>query len=296
MSAFDALRSALVEFRSALPADVTLIVSGGYGLYLWQEEIRRTAARTLLSSLPEPRATNDIDVFVGAADLANLGKMTELRRVLEKLDYQAVPEAKFMQWRRSASREQPPRRDSKLDFLVAAYEGFEEGLRVKGSRVRPKASGRKSLDLHAFFTPEAVGLEENCWPLEITASIDGSTVRRVEVALPHPFSYLVMKLVAFDDVRESERKDLGRHHALDVYRIAAMTNEEQYDQTLRLAMQYRDHESVVRARGVVEASFASSTSIGSLRLREHPTFEKGFPLDQFLAELRNLVGLDPASG
>ncbi|MEZ5951963.1 MAG: hypothetical protein R3C12_22805 [Planctomycetaceae bacterium] len=44
--------------------EIPLIIGGGFGLYLRQEQLRQSGERTLLQQLPEPRATNDIDLFV----------------------------------------------------------------------------------------------------------------------------------------------------------------------------------------------------------------------------------------
>ena len=41
-----------------------LIVGGGYGIYLKMDHLRRTNVRTLLQNWPEPRSTNDLDLFL----------------------------------------------------------------------------------------------------------------------------------------------------------------------------------------------------------------------------------------
>jgi hypothetical protein len=102
---------------------------------------------------------------------------------------------------------------------------------VSGFRVR----ARTFAELHAYLTNEAVDLELN--PLELV--IDGTTV-----VVPNAFAFLLMKLHAFRDrmnaANDDDSRQLGRHHALDVYRVIAMLTEPD--------------ESFVRSRCAAEAS------------------------------------------
>ena len=75
-----------------------------------------------------------------------------------------------------------------------------------------------------------------------------------------------MKLHAFRDRVDDERKDLGAHHALDVYRIVAMLNREEYDLVKRLAEEHAASDALRDARDIVSNSFGSSSSVGVLRL------------------------------
>ena len=43
----------------------------------------------------------------------------------------------------------------------------------------------------------------------------------------------MMKLFAFRDRKEDRDKNLGRHHALDLYAIVAMQVESEYQESLR---------------------------------------------------------------
>ena len=57
----------LFELRE-LP--VPLTIGGGFGLCLKRMRLDETRERTLFSQLPMPRATNDLDLFVRADELA----------------------------------------------------------------------------------------------------------------------------------------------------------------------------------------------------------------------------------
>lgn len=89
------------------------------------------------------------------------------------------------------------------------------------------------------------------------------------VYLPHPFSYLLLKLFALRDQVDDEEKGYGRHHAYDIYITIAMTTEEEWSQALQLREKYADTDQVTEARAIVNRLFAGTESLGVLRLREH---------------------------
>ncbi len=98
----------------------------------------------------------------------------------------------------------------------------------------------------------------------------------------------MMKLFAFRDRKDDEDKDLGRHHALDLYAIVAMQVESEYHDSLRLGHQYGGDEHVRTASEILRHDFAAPTSIGVIRLREHPLFRPEFPVPDFLVVLREI--------
>ena len=95
----------------------------------------------------------------------------------------------------------------------------------------------------------------------------------------------MVKFLAFRDRKEDEGKNLGRHHALDLYTIVAMQVESEYQESIRLGNVYRGDSHVRRAREIIQTDFAEPTSIGVIRLREHPLFRPEFPVPDFLAVL-----------
>ncbi|NLY01257.1 MAG: hypothetical protein GXY83_34635 [Rhodopirellula sp.] len=106
--------------------------------------------------------------------------------------------------------------------------------------------------------------------------------------MPQPFTYLMMKLFAFRDRKEDGDKNLGRHHALDLYTIVAMQVESEYQESLRLGNLYGGDGHVETAREIIRSDFAEPMSIGVIRLREHPLFRPEFPVPDFLAVLREI--------
>ena len=144
------------------------------------------------------------------------------------------------------------------------------------------------LKLHAHTLEEAVHIDES--PVTLTVSGQRSNGQPIEaqIHLPQPFTYLMMKLFAFRDRKDDMDKDLGRHHALDLYAIVAMQAESEYQESLRLGNLYGKDGHVETARGIIRSDFAEPTSIGVIRLREHPLFRPEFPIADFLAVLSEI--------
>src|SRR5262249_29173433 len=79
---------------------VTITVGGGFGLHLKRQHLASTGQQTLFDQLPEPRSTNDLDLFLRAEVIADLGRTREVAEAICRLGYTAVEDAKFLQWKR----------------------------------------------------------------------------------------------------------------------------------------------------------------------------------------------------
>lgn len=274
MTTPDPLQECLLGLHAALGGTIPLIVAGGYGLFLKQRMILRTGARTLVPSerLPDNRTTQDIDLILRAEVVVSAARMEMVRRALDQLELVAVPGSEFLQFAKPIK----PAGSIKIDLLVGPLGSLFDPDIVKRDdrRVRPKAfSG-----LHAHPLEEAVAIEEHllCIPLGDTDA---------PIYVPQPFTYLLMKLFAFRDRCNDERKDMARHHALDVYRIVAMITSEEDPVVRALSATYRQHPKVAEARHVVRVHFAQSDSLGILRLREHPLYSQAIDLESLRREL-----------
>jgi hypothetical protein len=274
MTAPDPFQECLLSLRAAIGESVPPIVAGGYGLYLKQHSILHSGTRTLLRPelLPDNRTTHDIDLFLRAEVVVSASRMMSVRRALDRLGFAAVPGSEYLQFAKAVE----PVGSIKIDFLVGPLGDLFDPKLVKRDdrRVRPKAFG----GLHAHPLDEAIAVEEHTSAVPL-----GDTGVSVEV--PQPFTYLLMKLLAFRDRCHDERKDMARHHALDIYRIIAMITPEEDSVIRALAATHLDHPKVVEARRVVGERFAAQDSLGILRLREHQLFFERMDLDTFRAEL-----------
>ena len=278
----DPLRTCLLDLLYELrDREIPLTVGGGFGLFLKRQHLVGRGERTLFAELPEPRATNDIDVFFRADLLADRISTIALVEAIRRLGYVPVEEARFLQWKRPVvvggiSQE------VKLDALVGPLGDRRDRLQVNPPRVRPRGKG---IGFHAHQSEEALFLEDAPIAIEIHGRRSTGETYTATAYVPEAFPYLLMKLSAFADRKADENKDLGRHHALDAYTIVGMMTEAEYDRALMLAGRSRSDPNFGRVCDVVAAEFDGPTAPGMLRLREHRLFRDEFRLDEFVATL-----------
>jgi hypothetical protein len=282
MTEMDPLTTSLIDLLYELREhDLRLIIGGGFGLFLKRQHLAATAARTVFEHLPSPRATNDIDLFLRAEVLANRAKAGELAKAIKRLAYEPIPGAELFQWRRSAL-VGGIMQEMKLDILVGPLGEHSTQLHFDSRRARPRG---KRVGLHAHPTEEALAIEDA--PIQITVQGTRSNGEPYQgtVYLPRTFPYLLMKLHAFRDRMDDADKDLGRHHALDLYTIIGIHTEGEYEEALGLGRTHKLEPHVVVAREIVNEHFSAMTTVGLLRLREHQLFRPEFAIDQFVAVL-----------
>ena len=257
----DPLREQLRLLAPELQKDeIKLILGGGYGLVLKTEYIRQTNAATRFEEIPQARSTNDLDLFLSAEIITSAEKIEKIRDALKKLKFEPV--APFFQFRLPVmfeGRDLPV----KIDLLAAPPETEEQLklVKINKPRIRPK----NAKNIHGYLTEEALTIEENLLPINIA----GNDENPLEIYLPHPFSYIVMKLFALRDRLEDEEKDFGAYHAFDIYRIIAMITEKEWNEAINLRENYRNAPKIIEAAEIVGEIFANVESIGVLRVRQH---------------------------
>ncbi len=281
----DPLRTSLIYLLYELRDDeVPFTVGGGFGLFLKRLHLAGRREQTLFAELPEPRATNDIDLFLRAELLADKGRTEALVAAIHRLGYIPVEKAKYFQWRRPIEIGGVTQ-EVKLDALVGPLGAHRKKLQVNPPRVRPKG---KSVGFHAHQTDEALFLEDAPIAVELRGIRSTGEEYTATVYVPEAFPYLLMKLSAFADRKDDGNKDLGRHHALDAYTVVGMMTEAEYDRARALAARSRADPHYLRVCDVVAAEFASPTALGVLRMREHPLFRDDFRVGEFIATLAEI--------
>jgi hypothetical protein len=270
------LRVALMDLlRAASDAGIQVFLGGGYGLYLKQVHLMDSQPRTFLpvDAWPRPRGTPDLDIFLPTEIVIDIHHMVRLREILDDLGYVPVVTAKFMHFEKEV-----PLGRVRVELLTGPVDSEQrQKLRIKPPRVRPKVG---DVELHAYLTAEAVALQID--PLSVP--LGGG----VAVLVPNAFSFLVMKLHASHDRVDDEDKQLGRHHALDVYRLLAMLTESEEQLVRRLRREHRDNSAVKQATAIVLASFAGVTSRCVLRMREHVLAHDDMQVERALDLLHDL--------
>lgn len=286
----DPLRSCLLDLLYELRnEDVPLTVGGGFGLFLKRAHLANTRERTLFAELPEPRATNDIDVFLRADLLTDRARTEALVEAIRRLGYTPVEEAKYLQWKRAVEIGGTTQ-EVKIDALVGPLGASRSKLQVHSPRVRPKG---KSVGFHAHQTEEALFIEESPVAVDLRGPRSNGEEFAATVYVPEAFPYLLMKLSAFADRKADANKDLGRHHALDAYTIVGMMTEAEYDRARSLAGASQADSHFARVCEVVATDFENPTAIGMLHLREHRLFREDFRLGEFADILREIFAEGP---
>jgi len=282
----DPLISTLIDLvRTMGRPDFKLILGGGFGLYLKQLHLQsRSDVRTLLPGnlWPYPRATEDLDLFLPTEVVISLSAMQALRRALDALNFMPVADAKFLHFVK------PWGLDGrvKIDMLTGPLPDSvpREQIKYTHPRIRP----RGALELHAYLTTEALDFEDAMSPLIIDGVGSDGQPASVTVHVPQPFTFILMKLHAFADRVEDADDDLGRHHALDVYRIVAMLTEREYDDIGRGVLKHDGTTPIMRAREIVSTHFSKADKLGILRLQEHQLFDAKMDVSQLIASLTDL--------
>ena len=280
----DPLLNQLSQFAEKLAEKhIRFIIGGGYGLLLKANHILRLGVRTRLEQIPTARSTGDIDVFFTTEVITDKTNMDAIRQSLDEMGYSPVPGAEFYQFFREVDIAGVPRK-LKFDFLAAPVLG-EEAKKVKADvrRIRPRGTAERPL--HAHTTPEALTIEEHLISVNI-----GEADKPIEVFLPHPFSYTLLKLFALRDQIDNEAKEFGRHHAFDIYTTWAMMTEEEFAQAEDLRQRYADVGVMPEAIEIADTLFADENAKGTIRLKEHAQAERIdlVELDEFLKDIRTL--------
>lgn len=259
----DILRQELISLAQLLAnRNIKLIIGGGYGLLLRTEFLSNNNFPTLFNQIPIARSTNDLDIFLSSEIVTSLDKMKTIRMVLNQLGYNPKPGAEFYQfWRPITIQGQS--RFLKLDFLCPSINDQNQDLIEQDQRrVRPKSAKKlkKEEKLHARKTQEAISLEDYLQLIPIS--------QHTVVYIPHPFTYLILKLFAIKDhLEQPETKGKSQHHTFDLYRSVAMLTNEEDEQATLLIQKYPDIAQ--EASNIIKKFFVNQDSLGTLALRQY---------------------------
>jgi hypothetical protein len=281
------LKSCLLDLlRELEDKDFPLILCGGFGLYLKQLDLQARGDNyyPLLPNeqWPRPRTTDDLDILIRTEILVDPERFKLLRRALDDLEYRPIPGAEYMQFVRRLDNGN----DVKVDLLTGPVAAtLIDKLNIGDRRIRPAG---QSVGLHAHRTDEAVGFQENLQMIPVEGLCTDAQPYRGNIAVPQAFTFLLMKLFAFRDRNQDAEKDFARHHATDLYRVAAMLDHDEFQQTRSAICNHWGRDTVQEARRIVNELFSESTTLGLIRLQEHDLFESGMDVQEFSQALTDL--------
>lgn len=291
MNPYDALEANLLDLLFELRDEsISLIVGGGYGVYLKQEHIKSTAERTLLKALPSARSTNDIDIFLRTDLLADRERSVALAGALKKMGCESIGAAKYFQFARENKIDGEPW-TVKFDLLTGPIDPSVDKTKLDVDPPRVRPAGKKGVGLHGRLTDEALGIEQHPLAIDLSGKRTNGEAYTGQVQLPQPFTYALMKLHALKDRTGDSGKDYGRHHALDLYTIIGMATEGEWEVAKDLSKVHAGSRQIESARRIIRTHFAEKTSIGFVRLREHSEYREELQLDDFKHLLHELFGL-----
>jgi len=274
----DPLKQTILELDAHLP-NREWMIGGGYGLFLKQQYLsEHPEIKTLFhpDQLPIARTTEDIDLILRAEVVTDSASMGEIRKAFDALGFVVVETAKYTQFVRKVDRGQV-----KIDLLAAPLGQYESRVRKDKRRVKPKPS----VNLHASRMNEAVAVERDPIALPLSGTLASGETHQTTVHVPQAFSYLLMKLHAFSDRKDDANKDMGRHHALDVYRIVGLMTKDEDELVTCLSAEFQADPYVRSAAEIVARDFKAPEGIGRLRIREHLLHQTSFDLDTLGQEL-----------
>lgn len=282
MITIPSLRTALLDLLHEIHSDdIRLIIGGGFGIYLKTEHVQHLNARTLLREWPEPRSTNDLDLFLRPELLIDSAKLKPLAEAMTKLGYRVVTGAEKYQFVKLG----PEGSNIKIDILTGPQSCFENTLvSVDDRRVRPNPS----IGMHAHPVDGALTLEDGVLPILIDGKLSTGKQWRGEILLPHPYTFLMMKLFAFRDRLNDPDKEYGRYHAIDIYTILASTTEDEWRYALELRDSRCDLPFVIEAGYLVFQYFSALDRLGMIRLQESRYYRKELQTDEFMSAMREL--------
>jgi len=168
MNSIPDLKTSLLDLLYEIKdTDIKLIIGGGFGIYLKTNYVQQERIPTLLKEWPEPRSTNDIDLFLRPELLVETSKLKPLSEAISRLGYEIVTGAEKYQFVKSG----PGKTDTgsiKIDILTGPQSSFEgTRVRVDQRRARP----RPSVGVHAHPVDEATTLEAGLLSVQLEGSL-----------------------------------------------------------------------------------------------------------------------------
>ncbi len=233
-------------------------LAGGYGLYLKQRWLLANRGCPTAIPLdnwldPAPRATNDLDIVVGLALLADAAAQRSIVQALERNNFKVVAEHPRWQFEKQLD----PDRRVLVDLHAELPESENQNLALDKLRVKHRPSlGEQGV--HGRQNPEAAGCSLHPFLFQI-----GDIV----ISVPNPVTWSVMKLISTRDRRlkseDTERNEEYRNfhnyeamkHARDVGRIIAMTTRDERDSAHEVIAEIRERAYFAEAVAACDQLF-----------------------------------------
>jgi hypothetical protein len=247
----------LVELACAFnKISIKPVICGGLGIYLYFYNRQ--------SELPL-RTTNDIDLILTKTHVPEQLRCEAIAELITgELGYKVCEGGKHFQFEKA--------NQQKLDILAQPIEGIDvEGFRVKFVKSH----------LHGYLTPEACFIEEDLRTIFLPDILpDNEKAKGLEVFVPSPTNFLLLKLFAFDDRDEKKENDTAQTHAFDVYVTITLADRNDYLQGQKFLARHKSSKIIQRAESIVTNKFSSVEQPGWLYVLKTSNFYPNLNVQQ----------------
>jgi hypothetical protein len=233
----------------------TLLVAGGYGLFLKQRWLQQKPNMPIMVPLNAwrdsiPRVTKDLDLVLGLDLIADAAMQKHLLATLTK--HQFIVSKKNPRWQFIKTIAE--HRSVVVELHAPQPNTLQQNLKADSRRVKRRPS-LGDQGIHARINEEAIGCE--LYPFVVM-------VDNVALTLPNPLTWSVMKLTAAhqrwttaqNDHESAEKRAFSRNQAVkhinDACRIVAMMTREENDTAVIVAQQINNTEVFAIARNAFD--------------------------------------------
>jgi hypothetical protein len=230
------------------------VICGGLGVNLCFRD-STGAARGMI------RATNDIDFMITKEMVFEESRRKALAEIITgELEYVVSKNDRHFRFVKVPDRH--------LDFLAPPMGDFE----IKEHRVKLVKS-----KLHGRLTNEALYIDEDLRTVGL--------IEKIEVQVPSPTNFLILKLCAFDDRDRDNEAERAQAHAYDIYIIAMLANRDDYLEGQKFLARHSDWQVIQKVRSIVKDKFGSVDRSGWQRVLEANNFYPNMVVEQKRDEL-----------
>lgn len=265
----DPLLRHLAELAAELDAEnIPVILGGGMSLYIRQKFLSGRLPRYPFDLAA--RSTADLDLFLSSRLIIDAIKIESLRQVIGRLGYQVLPQARNFQFAKKITL-YGQEGMIKIDLLAAPPRDEDMSLvSIKGVRIKPKGAE----GIHAYLTGESEEIELGKLPLD-PGLLDPSLKQKNKILFtPSAFNFLILKLHAFEDRKNDEAKDFGRHHAWDIFATVVRMVQADWTAAKEHRAAHAARPYLKRAAEIRKADFSGRSALGLLRLRENEAYKR----------------------
>ena len=243
-----------------------MIVGGGFSLYLKTRFLKKSRSPRYTSQ-PFIRSTKDIDVFLTSEIIIDPVAIENIKSVLFRLDFKVKTE--YFQYIKEIQFGDE-KKEVLLDLLSQPVQVNDlDKVKIKRPRIKPIDVE----EFHAFYHEEAEVINKNLIKLE--GLVDSSLKNKFKnVYLLSAFSFIILKLHAFRDRINDEKKDYGRYHAYDIFSSIIEMDENDWKVSKSQFELFKMSSAVSEAIRLINKFFSTELFMGIIRLKENQLYKR----------------------